>query len=634
METKHLLQQWHNFYAALLSLPWYIHFFIILTFVGSLLIQNFFPLPHNHWEIREVSLASNETERPNTVITESQITLPHAWNNSRQENFTQWYVTSFANPSYAAPSIFIDHVQQDISIWVNRTRLRLDQYGSHLKGARIWSKPVFAYIPESALNPEGLNRITIRITSDVRMFGTLGRLFAGPESELRSAWYWRYTLRNNLTAINTLGLLFLGLFVLIIAINRRSEHIYLMFSLACLTWSLHNFPHLYDPPKFLPNKIWDITSYLTLGWMVILLVLYDHRHINFSHARLEKFMLYFGVLAAIPLFILPLEWMHLYGIFFWYLGIVTFGGYAMIFLILKYAETGNRETLLVIIGGIAIFGLGFHDYLVNTDIIPRRQGFLIQYSGIPAMMIFSWFILHRFLNALKGYEKLTQELEKRVREKELELQENYKQLHSLEKQRILSDERERIMQDMHDGVGGQLVTTLIKLEKNIPSEEVADDIRDCLTDLRLVIDSLDPSADSLPVMLAMVRNRLSNKLQSAGINLVWRASATSTPADFGPGKSLHVMRIVQEAITNAIKHSGSRNITFTSSEMSNEFVSIAVSDEGGWKTAIETGGKGVINMKKRAAILGADLDITRSETGTVVSLRIPLKAVSTSADDH
>ena len=79
------------------------------------------------------------------------------------------------------------------------------------------------------------------------------------------------------------------------------------------------------------------------------------------------------------------------------------------------------------------------------------------------------------------------------------LEQNFDRLKHMEQKHLLSDERSRIMQDVHDGVGGQLVAMLAEIETGcISQEEVRDALSQSLTDLRLVIDSLDTASEDLP----------------------------------------------------------------------------------------------------------------------------------------
>ena len=118
------------------------------------------------------------------------------------------------------------------------------------------------------------------------------------------------------------------------------------------------------------------------------------------------------------------------------------------------------------------------------------------------------------------------------------------------------------MREMHDGVGGHLVRTLSMLEgRGASREELAEELREALADMRLVIDSLDPSADDLATRLGMLRTRFERILARERVELVWRAEALPPLPHLGAEDSLHVLRIVQEAVTNVLRHAKATRLT-------------------------------------------------------------------------
>ncbi|MFN4198964.1 MAG: sensor histidine kinase, partial [Flavobacterium sp.] len=86
-------------------------------------------------------------------------------------------------------------------------------------------------------------------------------------------------------------------------------------------------------------------------------------------------------------------------------------------------------------------------------------------------------------------------------------------------------------------------------------------------------------------------------------------------------QAIHIHRILQEAIHNAVKHASAQNIHVTVTEQHRN-VLLQISDDGvGMEPNKTHEGNGIANMKKRAEVLGGKLDI-RSEKGkgTVIEL--------------
>jgi signal transduction histidine kinase len=192
-----------------------------------------------------------------------------------------------------------------------------------------------------------------------------------------------------------------------------------------------------------------------------------------------------------------------------------------------------------------------------------------------------------------------------------------------EQQEAIIVERARILQDMHDGMGSQLVTALRLVKREDGDRAIAArNIEEALQDLRLIVDSLDDVNQGLMPKLADLRYRLEPRLTELGIRLVWEVQPLPELANLPPQAALNAMRIVQEALNNAVKHAAPTVITVSTSRRNGTLL-ISVADDGrGFEPETFTGsGRGLSGMRKRADQLGATLQVERPEGGgTAVSL--------------
>ena len=86
---------------------------------------------------------------------------------------------------------------------------------------------------------------------------------------------------------------------------------------------------------------------------------------------------------------------------------------------------------------------------------------------------------------------------------------------------------------------------------------------------------------------------------------------------------LHILRILQEAFTNVVKHAGATSIQVeTGLDPEGKHVYIQVRDNGTGFSG-ERIGRGIASMRDRAKIIGARLDIQPSAAGTTVNLLLP-----------
>ena len=226
--------------------------------------------------------------------------------------------------------------------------------------------------------------------------------------------------------------------------------------------------------------------------------------------------------------------------------------------------------------------------------------------------------------ALAESKRLNAELEERVRQKQLELERSFDALQRLSREAAVVEERRRIMADMHDGIGGQLISTLSLVEGGeATKEQIAEALRECIDDLRLAIDSLEPADHDLLPVLGNLRYRLEPRLEAKGIALDWRVTDLPRLSCLTPQNVLHVLRILQEAFANVLKHAQAKVVRVATSADARG-VSIDVSDDGrGFDAEGASRGHGLASMRQRARSLGGDLRLTSSPSGTTLSLRLP-----------
>jgi signal transduction histidine kinase len=245
-----------------------------------------------------------------------------------------------------------------------------------------------------------------------------------------------------------------------------------------------------------------------------------------------------------------------------------------------------------------------------------------------ALVTGAWVLLGRLVDAHRETVALNRDLERRVAEKHRELEANYARVARLERQQAVAEERERLMRDVHDGVGGQLVSTLALVEQGDGAQDaVVESIRAALEDLRLVIDSLDPSEDDLPSVLGSIRSRLEPRLARHGLRFAWHVTDLPAVEGFGPEMALQAMRIVQEAVTNVVKHAAARTVTVrtgtTDGHGRRAGVFVEVRDDGRGIAADAPRGRGLVNMARRAARLGGTVEVRSDGGGTAVRLWLP-----------
>ena len=223
-------------------------------------------------------------------------------------------------------------------------------------------------------------------------------------------------------------------------------------------------------------------------------------------------------------------------------------------------------------------------------------------------------------------------LEDELRERENEIKSNYEELAQVQKREVLLEERQRILRDMHDGIGGQLLSLIAGLKRNHENTEVVSVLEDTLADLRLLIDSLDDIAGNLATALGIFRSRVEPRLKDAGFELDWRTRDLPMDVELPPKTVLGIYRILQEAIANVVKHTRPNRISVIATaydDLGNERCVVEVIDQGGNPTrkdnaADSENGRGIASMRARAMQIGGKCEVEACDSGFRVRLIIPL----------
>lgn len=219
-------------------------------------------------------------------------------------------------------------------------------------------------------------------------------------------------------------------------------------------------------------------------------------------------------------------------------------------------------------------------------------------------------------------------LAQRLDEQDAELARQYEAQRQLLAKQATHEERQRIVRDMHDGIGGQLLGLMMQVRGGgMQPAEVESGLQSSLADLRLIVDSMDTAEDGLGEALYAFEHRVRPQVEAAGLTFTMEHGLGEVDYRPGPRNVLHVLRILQEAITNAIRHSGGSAI-IVQSQIVDGSIQLAVEDDGRGVSGERTGGRGLPNMDNRARSVGGSLRVDDAAPGTRVLLSIPVVAAA------
>ena len=225
------------------------------------------------------------------------------------------------------------------------------------------------------------------------------------------------------------------------------------------------------------------------------------------------------------------------------------------------------------------------------------------------------------------------------RQREIALEERADALEREQEQRAraaVAEERQRIARELHDVVahaisvivvqarGGRRLLDTEPAEARGAFDTIEGTGQQALGEMRRLLGLLRESEDQLALapQPSLVRiDDLVEQVRDAGLPV--ELAIEGEPTELPPGIDLSAYRIVQEALTNALKHAGpaTARVTLRYGEDSLE---LEIADDGSGSAAGNGGGHGLVGIKERVAMLGGQVEAGgRLAGGYTVRARLP-----------
>ena len=471
--------------------------------------------------------------------------------------------------------------------------------------------PYLFPVHSSLLNP-GMNHIYIRLAGYGFDETSLSKVYVDTEDNLEMAYQVRYGFGVGVALIGFYSMLLLAVLVFLFWIFRRGDRQYLWFSLTCLSGAVFASNRIItDFPLPLCADHQSIFFNTAVSMFTLFSVMFLHRFSGLQLYNRERFYFFVICTHVLVAILLPTEYVRL-ATNLMHIVDASFGMY-ILYVIYSHRDRNVAFDRYLVLGLCCLaYALSFNDLLLRLVEQPYSNWLTLQWAPLLMYIAFVSLVLSRLFRTLSGFEQLTQDLQKRVDHKS-------QQVVELEKQQAVAEERRRIMFDLHDGIGGQLVNAINYLNRNPESDPVLiKTVNTALQDLRFIVDSIDTNGAQEPqLLLGTFRERFEPIVEAQGIKLVWNVDESLASITLGPSAALNLLRILQEAVTNAIKHAQADTIHIGTTANT-----IEIEDNGVGIDPTKKPGLGIRSMRERARTIGMHLDIEASNRGTLVRLTL------------
>ncbi len=559
------------------------------------------------------------------------VTLPDDWTRRwPAHDGTVWYRIEWTPTACAEPlALGIDALVMAGEVYLNDDLLWRDAALVEPL-SRSWNMPRWWLLPQSALR-DGANTVWVRVIGTTQQTPGLGtlRLGAAPWVAAEQAGrQWRQRTMVLITA--ALSAAVGGLFLIVWCLLRE-ERAFGWYALMSLWWVLYLATMLATDP-------WPFADTLALSRAnIALFVLYVLCFCRFTWAfgaqalpRAARALWGLGALGVLAALLAPRAllaetllavWLGFVLLFF--ANCVQFQWHAW--------RTRDPQHMLLALLWLIFLVIGGHDLLVILRLVPDTATW--SWVSAPLATVCMALLLGgRLAAGMRRIGRFNQELEASVADARAELAQALAREHAQALEHAKLQERVEIAHDLHDGLGGSLVRSMALVEQApqpLPTERVLSLLKVLRDDLRQVIDhgsSAGATVPATPVQWAApLRHRFTRIFDELDVASEWHIDPQWHDDGARPSalQCLGLARVVEEALSNVIKHSRARRVRVECTQPQADTLVVRIGDDGvGFDVhAVRHAGLsvGMRSMAARTERLGGTLEVVSGPQGTVVS---------------
>jgi signal transduction histidine kinase len=580
---------------------------------------------------RAAVAASADARFPTGAPTTSR-QLPHDWHADPDKPAAPlWYrfdLDAVRPAAGGAPAaVLIERACGEVTLQVNGQDVEL-QPAPLLQPGRLCYHPLMATLPATALRSEG-NVMDLRLSgalrprlgSALRAAGLAG-VSVGAQDDVAARY--RAQLASSVVLPLVLGgvLVALAALAFVVGLANRRYRFWPYFAGLCAAWSVMMAGNWWP---YLPVNA-HAAEVVVLGAGAVALMctaLTLFRYALWQHRVVDAVLWAQCVLAPLSAWLAgPDQMFRVASAWYALLAaelVLAIGWY--LWLSWRFARREFWFTAVVTLLAVVVLGWHFAGQQDGQTWVQR----LVWQLGMPALlMLLGGRLFYQLNAALLAADGVRATLEVRAREAAAEMERSFAQMAEMRVEQVTQAERKRIAADLHDDLGAKLLT-IVHTSDN---ERISTLAREALEEMRLSVRGLTGKPVQLADALGDWRAEVMARLSQAGLEGEWRAPTEELTQTLPARTYVQTTRILREAVSNIIKHSGASQCKVRCRLLDKDFQLIIQDNGRGISMELDgrlDRGHGMASMKHRAKQMhGQCLVESGPGFGTVIRLTLPL----------
>jgi signal transduction histidine kinase len=560
------------------------------------------------------------------------VALPDDWSRSRPGyGGPVWYRVRFNAPAPADP-------QRLLALAIERacTNVEVHLNGQLVHRSGRMTEPVTRHCEHPQLVPlpaallaAGENTLDLKVVgaplaqvASARRAGALSTLRLGPLELLEPAHARRTALNVALPQALSAALASIGLFLFVLGWLDRDDSALGYFGALALGWAVfESRGWLRELP--LHGTVVEFLLCALLPLLALAAVQFLLRQARYRSRPVDRLLALQCLLVPASLVLVGPQHLHAVASA-WSVALVLQVAAAALFA-LQREQRGRSRSFGPKAALLAAAGAGLAIELAGQQLGLRSMAAQSARLLLPlALVLVGLALLRRRSRPRPAPDALHAEIAARVQDATSEIERNFAQLAELRVEKVTERERKRIAADLHDDLGAKLLTIVHTSD----SERISTLAREALEEMRLSVRGLTGKPVQLVDALGDWRVEFVSRLSQAGIEADWSVPPDEPAQTLSARAFVQTTRILREAVSNVIKHSGATHCSLQCSFADGD-LQLMVHDNGNGIPMELDGrldrGHGMASMKHRARQLsGQCLVESGPGYGTVIRLTLPL----------